>query len=116
LAAVLDSSLSPAAIDPDQGQPSLRAAHLEIVGQILCRHGQEDGISPVALQLYWTLFTGVLAFWAKDSSPRQEDTLALLDQSLAMFALWLSASTPRVSEGNGDITTNSRTRFPQNRG
>jgi hypothetical protein len=39
--------------------------------------------------LYWTLYTGVLAFWSKDASPRQEDTLALLDQSLAMFVGWL---------------------------
>jgi hypothetical protein len=43
----------------------------------------------VAWQLYWTLYTGVLAFWAEDASPKQEDTLALLDQSLQMFVGWL---------------------------
>jgi hypothetical protein len=40
--------------------------------------------------LYWTLYTGVLAYWSSDASPRQEDTLALLDQSLAMFVGWLT--------------------------
>jgi hypothetical protein len=35
------------------------------------------------------LYIGVLAFWAADKSPKQEDTLALLDQSLAMFVAWL---------------------------
>jgi hypothetical protein len=53
------------------------------------RHGHRGALSAVALQLYWTLVTGALAFWAGDSSPRQEDTLALLDQSLAMFTGWL---------------------------
>jgi len=31
----------------------------------------------------------VLAFWANDRSPKQEDTLALVDQSLNMFVGWL---------------------------
>ena len=41
------------------------------------------------MHLYWTLYTGVLAFWAGDGSPKQEDTLALLDDSISMFAGWL---------------------------
>jgi len=89
LPAVLETSLSPLAVDRSSDQPSLRAAHLEIVGEMVSRHGLHEGLSSVALQLYWTLYTGVLAFWVKDASPRQEDTLALLDQSLAMFVLWL---------------------------
>jgi hypothetical protein len=40
--------------------------------------------------LYWTLYTGLLTFWASDSSRKQEETLALLDQSIAMFVGWLS--------------------------
>jgi hypothetical protein len=39
--------------------------------------------------LYWTLYTGVLAFWASDASPKQENTLALLDESMTMFTGWL---------------------------
>jgi AcrR family transcriptional regulator len=97
LPAVLESSLSPAAIERVNGQTSLRVFHLEIVSQIASRHGQLEALSPVALQLYWTLLSGVLAFWANDSSPRQEDTLALLDQSLAMFVGWLTANAGQVS-------------------
>jgi AcrR family transcriptional regulator len=98
LPAVLESSLSPAAESPP-GE-SLRAAHLQVVGQIASRHGQDEALSPVALQLYWTLFAGVLAFWASDASPRQEDTLALLDQSLAMYVGWLTLAPPPTTEAN----------------
>ncbi len=92
LPAVLETALSPLAADSTGGQPPIRIAHLEVVSQIVARHGWHEALSQVALNLYWTLFTGVLAFWAKDASPRQEDTLALLDQSLAMFAGWLTSA------------------------
>jgi AcrR family transcriptional regulator len=88
LPAVLESSLSPA-VDPSNGEPSLRAIHLEAVGAILSRRNNDAAGSAMALQLYWTLYTGVLAFWAKDASPKQEDTLALLDESMTMFTGWL---------------------------
>ena len=42
--------------------------------------------SPVVMSLYWTLYTGVLAFWAGDASPGQEDTLAVIDHYLKAFA------------------------------
>ncbi|MBS0260951.1 MAG: TetR/AcrR family transcriptional regulator [Planctomycetes bacterium] len=87
---VLETSFSPLAAGRDDGAGSMRIVHLETVTQIGARHGCERALSTVALQLYWTLFTGVLAFWANDRSPRQEDTLALLDQSLAMFVGWLT--------------------------
>jgi hypothetical protein len=77
------------AADHSGDHTSLRAAHLEIVSQVLLRHASQDAISSIAIQLYWTLYTGVLVFWASDSSPRQEDSLALLDQSLSMFVGWL---------------------------
>jgi AcrR family transcriptional regulator len=107
LPAVLETSLSPAA-ETATDQQSLRSTHLEIVGRIVCRHGQDEKLTPVALQLYWTLFTGVLAFWANDSSPRQEDTLALLDQSLAMYVGWLTAPIGQVS----NLSSNSRSELP----
>ena len=90
LPAVLETSLSPLATDHAGDHTSLRAAHLEIVSQILLRHASQDAISPVAIQLYWTLYTGVLVFWARDKSPKQEDSLALLDESLSMFVGWLT--------------------------
>jgi len=31
----------------------------------------------------------VLVFWANDKSPKQEDTLALIDHSINMFVGWL---------------------------
>lgn len=106
LPAVLETTLSPLSDNAGQaGRPSLRAEHLDLVGQLIAQHGHHDALTAVALQLYWTLYTGVLAFWAQDRSPRQEDTLALLDQSLAMFVGWLTgpsncpAHDSPISEG-----------------
>ena len=72
---------------------SIRSNHLEAVEQILVHHG----ITPptaVTMQLYWTLYLGVFAHWATDDSPKQEDTLALLDQSLKLFI----AALPRAGK------------------
>jgi hypothetical protein len=60
------------------------------------KHGFPD-LSPVTLQVYWTLYIGVLVFWAADKSPKQEDTLALLDQSLTMFVAWLRSEHRKTS-------------------
>ncbi|HKD35641.1 MAG TPA: TetR/AcrR family transcriptional regulator [Pirellulales bacterium] len=94
--ALLETSLSPlvqsAAGNRSSSSDSLRTEHLEIVASLARKHGLTE-FSPVALQLYWTLYTGVLAFWAADKSPKQEDTLALLDQSLAMFVAWLEGAS-----------------------
>jgi AcrR family transcriptional regulator len=104
LPSVLETSLSPLVTVQADGATSLRASHLERVGQIAARHGQAQALNAVAQHLYWTLFTGVLAFWAADRSPKQEDTLALLDQSLAMFVGWLPqmpiTPSPLAKEGN----------------
>ncbi|HEY3967827.1 MAG TPA: TetR/AcrR family transcriptional regulator [Planctomycetaceae bacterium] len=70
------------------GHEALRIEHLEIVVVIARRHGLAE-IPTLSLQAYWALYTGVLAFWTADKSPKQEDTLALLDQSLNMFVAWL---------------------------
>jgi AcrR family transcriptional regulator len=64
---------------------SIRVAHLEMVERILSTHAVPIPIPFVAMQLYWTLYLGVFAFWAADDSPNQEDTLALLDHSLKVF-------------------------------
>jgi AcrR family transcriptional regulator len=88
--AVLETELSPLA-NQNGERPTFQTAHLETVAQIAARHGASEALTSVALHLYWTLYVGVLAFWAKDGSPRQEDTLALLDESLAMFVGWLDS-------------------------
>ena|SRR2546421_5060842 len=95
LPALLETSLSPlAAPSCDDDSTSLRIAHLEAVAALASKHGIAE-LSPIALQLYWTLYTGVLVFWANDSSPKQEQTLALLDDSLNMFAGWARNDTQR---------------------
>jgi AcrR family transcriptional regulator len=90
IAPLLESALCPLAAGSRSGtNDAFRAEHLEIVAEIAGRHGIAE-LSPVALQVYWALYTGALTFWAADASPRQEDTLALLDQSFNMFAAWVS--------------------------
>jgi len=42
--------------------------------------------SATSLQLYASLFVGIVCFWSRDASPRQEDTLALLDRATRLFA------------------------------
>lgn len=88
LPVLLEASLSPLAAASVDGDCSLRIDHLEAVAGLAKRHGLGE-LSGTALQLYWTLYTGLLMFWANDSSPKQENTLALLDCSLAMFTGWL---------------------------
>jgi hypothetical protein len=66
-----------------------------MVGQVIARHGLGDALTPLAANLYWTLFIGILVFWSQDASPKQEDTLALIDQSLVMFCGWLAMQKPQ---------------------
>jgi AcrR family transcriptional regulator len=63
----------------------LRSTRLEDASWVLARHGLADHASAPLLHLYWSLYLGVLTFWSRDGSPRQEDTLALLDQAIKMF-------------------------------
>ena len=94
LPALLETALSPLALAPSDESAALRVPQLEAVAAAAARHGLGD-LSPTALQLYWTLHTGVLAFWAHDASPKQEDTLALLDESINMYAAWLRGQSSR---------------------
>ena len=89
LPALLETSLSPLA-DGQGESDSLRIDHLEAVARFAARHGFGE-LPPTALQLYWTLYTGLLVFWANDESPKQEDTFALIDDSINMFVGWLRA-------------------------
>ena len=85
---VFDLAFGSASVGAEDGV-ALRARHLETVAAILQKHHPELPAQPVSLQMYWMLYTGVLAFWINDGSPKQEDTLALLDQSLKMYTAWL---------------------------
>jgi AcrR family transcriptional regulator len=83
---VLETALGPLARSEASPDGELiRVGHLEAVGRLVAARALAESLSPVAWNLYWTLYTGVLAFWASDSSPHQEDTLAVLDHYLRAF-------------------------------
>lgn len=90
LPSLLETSLSPLAAAPGNHDDaaSFRLTQLEAVAACAADHGFPH-LSSTALLLYWTLYTGILAYWASDDSPKQEDTLALIDDSLNMFVGWL---------------------------
>jgi AcrR family transcriptional regulator len=91
----IESALGPLAkaVDGPEGQ-SIRGDHLERVERLLASRGRGGPPSFVTLHLYWALYAGVLAFWACDPSPNQEDTLAVLDHSLRAFVGSLPAAEP----------------------
>jgi AcrR family transcriptional regulator len=101
LRVLLETALNPLATAPSEEAQSLRVSHLETVARLAQKRGTGE-LSPVALHLYWTLYTGLLMFWAQDRSPRQEDTLALLDDSLAMFVGWLLIAEEEVKATGWD--------------
>jgi AcrR family transcriptional regulator len=78
----------------DSPGDAIRMNQLELVQAILRSHGLPSALPTVTAQLYWTLYMGVFAYWAADDSPGQEDSLALLDQSLKLFVSVLR-SIPR---------------------
>jgi len=69
----------------DSPGDAIRVDHLDLVHSILISHGTPSALPAVTVQLYWTLYLGVFAYWAADDSPVQEDSLTLLDQSLKLF-------------------------------
>ena len=87
LSATMESCLSPATAT--DAEHLIRSDHLAAVTALITDDGSGEPPSAMALHLYWTLYMGVLAFWARDTSPHQEDTLAMLDQSINMFVAWL---------------------------
>ena len=103
---LIESTLSPfARSSAAREAEEIRRRHLETVrGLLMSNNGSAQASEPlfVTLHLYWTLFLGVLAYWARDESPRQEDTLVLLDQSMKLFVNSLSAEpmqTVEVTDG-----------------
>lgn len=88
---VMATAMSPFTRDAvsDEGD-AFRVDHLAIVRELLLESRPELAAGPgpsfVSMHLYWTLFLGVLAFWSSDDSPQQQDSLAVLDQSLRLFA------------------------------
>jgi hypothetical protein len=88
---VLETALSPLArAEASPEGEAIRLEHLEAVGRLIAVRAPLGSLSPAAWSLYWTLYTGVLAFWACDTSRHQEDTLAVLDHYLRAFVGSLS--------------------------
>jgi len=85
---VFQTWIKPPTDSPDEVTRTVRVSHLETVRQIAAKHNLPEP-SPAALHLFWMLHIGVLAFWSNDGSPKQQDTVALLDDSLSMFVGWL---------------------------
>src|SRR4029078_6922263 len=67
---------------------AIRGQHFQRVSEILTARGVPNP-TPVDLQLYWTLYIGILSYWICDRSPKQEDSRVLIDQSISMFCDWL---------------------------
>src|SRR5260370_35429346 len=61
LTVLLETALSPLAAAAGDGDQALRVAHLEMGARLAKKH-HRAGLDPVALQLYWTLYTGGLMF------------------------------------------------------
>ena len=96
---VIDAALGPfvRGAANEQGE-AIRLDHLETVATIIARHDRAERASAVTMHLYWTLYVGVLSFWAADESPNQEDTLVVLDQSMRLFVGSLAAEPQNARE------------------
>ena len=84
---VLETALSPL-LSRDADAGAMRANLSAQVADILIRHDKDPSANN--LTIYWSLYLGILTHWSQDASRQQEDTLALLDQSMRMFAAWLA--------------------------
>jgi len=108
---VLETALSPFARESvcEQAQ-QLRVSHLETVQQLIASHGLSTIRTPsvMTMHLYWTLYLGVLSFWAADESPNREDTLVVLDESMRLFVGSLSPESENRREVTNvvDVTQN----------
>jgi TetR/AcrR family transcriptional repressor of nem operon len=58
------------------------------------RHAPERAMSATSRQLWASLVVGVVCAWARDPSPHQEDTLALLDRATRLFVASLDSDVP----------------------
>jgi AcrR family transcriptional regulator len=87
LRTVIEAALSPMVQSNGSSDgESIRLGHLAVAERLIAERFPDAVSSPVVMSLYWTLYTGVLGFWAGDASPGQEDTLAVIDHYLKAFA------------------------------
>ena len=67
--------------------------HLKTIRKILANHGFEMEYNSIVITLYWSLYLGILAHWSKDKTPKQSETLTLIDYSMQIFANTISSNT-----------------------
>ena len=97
---VLEAAQSP--FGPSEAGTEAEAArrdHLETVAGMIIDQRGPDAATSVTLHIYWSLYLGVLAFWSRDDSPNQEETLAMLDEATRLFVASLGA--PAAVEDQG---------------
>ena len=89
---VIETALAaPMASGEGSGSRRLAGEQLQAVAEIVRAHRINPERWSMAAPLYWALYVGVLTFWGRDKSPKQEDTLAMLDQAINMFVTWLES-------------------------
>ena len=87
--------LAPTLALPPADEPlavRVREEELAFLSARLARHDASE-LRPTTAHLLWSLAIGLLGFWAADTSPDDEETLALLDETSALMA--------RLATGNG---------------
>lgn len=101
IAGTVDGALGRSLPERDDGGGSvgIRGARIADAEWVLTRHGVEAGA--VLMHLYWSLYLGVLSFWSRDTSPAQEDTLAVLDQAVRMFTSVAAPGSARGPSAHG---------------
>jgi len=99
LGPVLERSLSPFPRKTvcQEGEAA-RLRHLETVQEIISRHGFTEAPDYVAMTIYWSLYLGILAFWANDESQNQEESKGLIDYSLRFFVQVISGDAADTGE------------------
>jgi AcrR family transcriptional regulator len=90
----------------------LRESHLNVVQSLVRERAGAEAASAFELvlgHLYWSLYLGVAAFWARDESPNQEDTLAIIDQTTQLFvkSLNLNGESPGARSSSSSSSSSS---------
>lgn len=91
LSPVFERSLSPfPRKNVCQEGETARQEHLQIVLGIISCHGFTEAPHDASLNIYWSLYLGILAFWLNDASSNQEESRALIDYTLHFFVRTIS--------------------------
>jgi AcrR family transcriptional regulator len=84
---------------------AVRTEHLDTVRRLITERAAGGTTEPssVTMHLYWSLYLGVLAYWSRDESENQEDTLAVLDEAIQLFVRSLAGEpSPETTDGNAN--------------